>query len=75
MAFVNQETNADLEYTPLYEENLQKMLGLQIIAAAGRKDRNMRPLINFGRKIWEALKCSNGQYWYKICIRLHVRED
>ena len=70
MAFINQETIADLEYTPLYEENLQKMLGLQI-----RPLINMRPLINFGRKFWEALKCSNGQYWYKICIRLHVGED
>ena len=50
--------------------------GVPSIAAATKKDRNLRPLINFVKKRdWEAIKASYGQYWFNIQNRLHVRED
>ena len=46
------------------------------IAAATKKDRNLRPLINFVKKRqWEAIKSAYGQYWFNVRNRLHVRED
>ena len=70
IAIVNQETSTELEDdTPLYRKNLQIELGLNFIAATTRKDRIMRPLLNFVKKTdWEALKLLFGQYWYKIRI-------
>ena len=41
------ETGKD---TPLFRKLLQKVLGIKFIAAATRKDRNLRPLINFVNK-------------------------
>ena len=58
------------EDTPLFRQRLQR------VAAATKKDRNLRPLINFVKnRDWEAIKASYGQYWHKIRNRLHVRED
>ena len=62
--------------TPLFRQRLQRVLGVRFIAAATKKDRNFRPLINFVKKRdWEAIKASYGQYWHNIWNRLHVRED
>ena len=64
------------EDTPLFRQKLQRFLGVRFIAAATKKDRKLRPLINFVKKRdWEAIKASYGQYWYNIRNRLHVRED
>ena len=38
------------EDTPLFRKKLQKVLGVRFIAAAIKKDRNLRPLINFVKK-------------------------
>ena len=63
------------EDTPLFRKKLQRVLGVCFIAAATKKDRNLRPLINFVRKrYWEANKTSYGPYWHNIRNRLHVRE-
>ena len=62
--------------TPLFRQKLQGVLGVRFIAAATKKDRNPRPLINFVKKRdWEAIKASYGQYWHNIRNRLHVRDD
>ena len=64
------------EDTPLFRKKLQKVLGVRFIAAATKKDRNLRPLINFVKKRdWEAMKTSYGPYWHNIRNRLHVRKD
>ena len=61
--------------TPLFRQKLQLVLGVRFIAAATKKDRNLRPLINFVKKRdWEAMKTLYVQYWYNIRNRLHVRE-
>ena len=41
------ETGKD---TPLFRKSLQKVLGIKFIAATTRKDRNLRPRINFVNK-------------------------
>ena len=52
------------------------MLGIPLIAAATKKDRNLRPLINFVKmRECDEIKASYGQYWFNIRNRLHVRED
>ena len=61
--------------TPLFRRKLQRILGVPFIAAATKKDRNLRPLMNFVKKLnWDAIKASYGQYWFNIRNRLHVRE-
>ena len=45
VATINKETNTEIEDdTPQYRKNFQKVLGVSFIAAANRKDRNMRLL-------------------------------
>ena len=64
------------EHTPLFRRKLRKVLGVSFIAAATKKDRKLRPLINFVKKRdWDAIKASYGQYCFNIWNRLHVRED
>ena len=64
------------EDTPLFRKKLQRVLGVRFIAAAPKKDRNLRPRISFAKKRdWEAIKTSYGLYWHNFCNRLHVRED
>ena len=56
VATIDRETNTEEEDTPLYRRKLQKFLGVNFIAAAARKDKNLRPLVNFVRKRdWDAL--------------------
>ena len=75
VATVEKATETE-EDTPLFRRKLQKVLEIPFIAAATKKDRNLRPLINFVKKPdWDAIKASNGQYWFNIRNRLHVRED
>ena len=51
MATVNQEANTEIEEdTPLYRKNLQKVLGLNVIAGSTRTDQNFRPPLNFVKK-------------------------
>ena len=51
------------EDTPLFRRKLQRVLGVPFIVAATKKDRNLRPLINFVKKRdWDAIKASYGQY-------------
>ena len=46
VATVEKATNTteSEEDTPLFRQNLQRVLGVQFIAAATKKDRNLRPL-------------------------------
>ena len=75
VATVEKATETE-EDTPLYRRKLQRVLGVPFIAAATKKDRNLRSLINFVKKRdWDAIKASYGQYWFNIRNRLHVRED
>ena len=67
VATIDSETNTEEEDTPLSRKNLQKVLGVNFFAAATRKDKKLKPLLNFVRKRdWESLKLSFGQYWYNI---------
>ena len=76
VAIVPKETNTAIENTPLYRRNLQRVLGINFIAAATRKDQNMHPFVKFVKKPdWKALKLSFGQYWYNKRHCLHVRDD
>ena len=77
MATVNQTIMTEAEeHTPLFRQRLQKVLGVKLIAAATKKDRNLRPLINFAEKRdWKAIKSAKGQYRFNVRNRLHVRED
>ena len=77
VATVNQTTMTEAEEdTPLFRQRLQKVLGVKFIAAATKKDQNLRPLINFVKKRdWKAIKSAYGQYWFNIRNRLHVREE
>ena len=78
IATIEKDTNTteSKEDTPLFRKKLQRVLGMQFIAAATKKDRNLRPLINFVKKRdWETIKNSYGPYWHSIRNRLHVRED
>ena len=76
VATIDRETNTEEDDTPLYRRKLQKLLEVIFIAAATRKDKNLRPLVNFVRKReWDALKLSFGGYWYNIRNRLHVKDD
>ena len=64
------------EDTPLFRKKQQRVLRVRFISTATKKDRKLRPLINFVKKRdWEAIKTSYGQYWHNIRNRLHVRED
>ena len=75
VATVEKATETE-EDTPLFRRKLQKLLGVPFIAAATKKDRNLRPLINFVKKRdWDAIKASYGQYWFNVRNRHHVRED
>ena len=75
VATVEKATETE-EDTPLFRRKLQKVLGVLFIAAATKKDRNLRPLINRVKKRdWDAIKASYGQYWFNTRNRLHVRED
>ena len=49
VATVEKATKTD-EDMPLFRRKLQKLLGIPFIAAATKKDRNLRPLINFVKK-------------------------
>ena len=62
MATVNQTTMTEAEEdTPLFRQRLQKVLRVKFIAATTKKDRNLRPLINFVKKRdWEAMKSVYG---------------
>ena len=62
VATFNKETNTEIEDdTPQYKQNFQKVLGVSFIAAANRKERNMRLLADSVKKRdWEALKRSFG---------------
>ena len=76
VATVNKETNTEIkEDTPLYSKILQKVLGINFIAAATRKDRNKRPLVNFLKKRdWGALKCLlNIRYVRDDCLLIDER--
>ena len=76
IATVEKSTNTTEEDTPIFRKKLQRVLCVQFIAAATKKGRNLRPLINFVKyRDWEALKNSYGPYWHSIKNRLHVRED
>ena len=76
VATIDRETNTEEEDTPMYRKNLQKVLGMNFIAAATRKDKNVRPLVNFmTKRDWESLKLSFGQYWYNKRNRLLVKND
>ena len=77
VATVNQTTMTEAEEdTPLFRQLLQKVLGLNYIAAAIKIDKNLRPLIIFMKKgDCEATKSAYGQYWLKVRNRLQVRED
>ena len=77
VATINQTTMTETEEdTPLFRRRLQKVLAIKFIAAATKKDRSLRPLINFVKKWdWGAIKSSYGQYWFNVRNRLHVRED
>ena len=47
------------EDTPLFRQRLQRVLGVRFIAAATKKDRSLRQLLNFVKKRnWEAIKAS-----------------
>ena len=64
------------ENTPLFRQRLQRVLGVRFIAAATKKDQNLRPLVKFVKKgDWEAIKASYEQYWHNIRNRQHVQED
>ena len=44
------------EDTPLFRQRLERVLGVRFIAAATKKDRNLRSLIDFVKKRdWEAI--------------------
>ena len=48
VATVNQTTMTEAEEdTPLFRQRLQKVLRVKFIAATTKKDRNLRPVINF----------------------------
>ena len=61
VATVEKATKTE-EDTPLFRRKLQKVLGNPFIAAATKKDRNLRPPISFVEKRdWDAIKASYGQ--------------
>ena len=75
VATVEKATETE-EDTPLFRRKLQKVRGFPFIAAATKKDKNLRPLIKFVKKRdWDAIKASYGQTWFNIRNRLHVRKD
>ena len=60
-------TTESEEDDPLFRKKLQRVLGVRFVAAATKKDRNLRPLIKFVKKRdWEAIKTSYGPYWHNI---------
>ena len=77
VATVNQTTMTETEEDkPLFRKRLQKVLGFKFIAAATKKDKNLRTLINCVKKRnWDAIKSAYGQYWFNVRNRLHVREE
>ena len=76
VATIDRETNTEEEDTPLYRKKLQKVLGVNFIAAATRNYKNLRPLVNFvGKQNWDAFKLLFGGNWYNIRNRLHVKDD
>ena len=67
VATIDRETNTEEKDTPLYRRKLQKKLWVNFIAAATRKDKNLRPLVNFVQKRhWDALKLADTGTTYKI---------
>ena len=46
------------------------------IAAATRKDRSLKPFVNFVKKRnWNLFKFAYRDYWYNVCKHLFVKED
>ena len=67
VATIDRETNTEEKDTPLYRRKLQKKLWVNFIAAATRKDKNLRPLVNFVQKRhWDALKLADTGTTYEI---------
>ena len=69
-------TSDIIEVTPLEREQPTKVLGIAIITTATRKDRKIKPIVNFVKKRgWDSLKLAYGDYWYNFQNRLLVKED
>ena len=62
-----QTTTVEEEFTPLFRKNLRKVLDIEFLAAATRRDRNLSPLINMVKqRNWDSVKQCYGLYVYQL---------
>ena len=70
-----QTTTVEDEDTPLFRKNLRKVMHIEFLAAATRRDRNLSSLVNMiKQQYWDSLKQCYGPYFYKVRHRLSVRD-
>ena len=71
-----QAISMEEEDVPQFRKNLRKALDVDFIAAATKRDRNFRPLINMVRQQkWDQIKACYGPYFYNVRDRLSVRNN
>ena len=66
------------EDTTLYRKKVQQVMGVKIITAATRIDKNIQPICMFlptQKRDWKALQLAYGDYWYHVRNRLQVKND
>ena len=70
-----QTTTVEEEETPLFRKNLRKVMDIEFLAAASRRDRNLSPLINMiKQQKWDSVKQCYSPYFYNVRLRLSVRD-
>ena len=69
------QTTTVEEDTPLFRKNLRKVMDIEFLAAATRRDPNLSLLINMiKQQKWDSVKQCYGPYFYNVRHRLPVRD-
>ena len=64
------------EDTPMFRKNLRKVMDVNFLAAATKRDRNLSPLLTMVKQQkWDSIKSCYGPYFYNVRHRLSVREN
>ena len=72
------QTTASIEEedTPMFRKILLKVIDVNFLAAATRRDRNLSPLMNMVKQQkWDNIKDCYGTYFYNVRHRLSVRDN
>ena len=64
------------EDIPMFRKNLRKVMDVNFVAAATKRDRNLSPLLTMVKQQkWDNVKDCYGPYFYNVRHRLSVRDN